>query len=285
MSKHAYLIMAHQGIEMLDRLLHAIDYPENEIFLHIDSKWKEYDTGHEFQLKYSPIVYVKRIDVSWGGYSQIQCEMNLIERAIASNDYQYLHILSGVDYPIKKQEYIHQMCDNNPGIEYVEYDPVYDSILPERYKYYHPFQEIARNKNNIFYRIDHILINIQKCIGYNRARKNIMVPHKGPNWVSITGEFARYIVGNKKEIRRTYKYSRCCDEVFLQTLLFNSSFANNAYEKGCMRQIDWKRGNPYIFNIDDFEELKNSNAWFARKLTYEKSSELINRINTELLGI
>lgn len=110
-----------------------------------------------------------------------------------------------------------------------------------------------------------------------------MIPQKGPNWVSITGEFARYIVEHKNEIRRTYKCSRCCDEVFLQTLLFNSQFSKNVCTKGCMRRIDWKRGNPYIFGINDFEELKSSDAWFARKLTLENSGELINKINVELL--
>ena len=35
--------------------------------------------------------------------------------------------------------------------------------------------------------------------------------------------------------------------------------------EGCMRLIDWKRGNPYVWTIADKEELEQSNRLFARK--------------------
>lgn len=36
--KFAYMIMAHDEPCILNRLLQMLDYPENDIFLHIDSK-------------------------------------------------------------------------------------------------------------------------------------------------------------------------------------------------------------------------------------------------------
>lgn len=41
MSQHAYLIMAHQHPEQLRMLMRCLDYKNNDIFLHIDAKYKD----------------------------------------------------------------------------------------------------------------------------------------------------------------------------------------------------------------------------------------------------
>ncbi len=38
MSKHAYLVMAHNDWSLLSKLLRCIDDPRNDIFIHIDKK-------------------------------------------------------------------------------------------------------------------------------------------------------------------------------------------------------------------------------------------------------
>lgn len=43
MSQHAYLIMAHQHPEQLRMLMRCLDYKNNDIFLHIDAKYKDFD--------------------------------------------------------------------------------------------------------------------------------------------------------------------------------------------------------------------------------------------------
>ena len=51
-----------------------------------------------------------------------------------------------------------------------------------------------------------------------------------------------------------------CDEMFLQTIVYNSSFKDKLYDKdyddaglGNQRYIDWKRGTPYTVRNEDFE--------------------------------
>ena len=61
------------------------------------------------------------------------------------------------------------------------------------------------------------------------------------------------------------------DEFFLQTLVWNhpdfraALYSEKDEYEGCMRLIDWKRGNPYVWTIADKEELEQSNRLFARK--------------------
>ena len=52
---------------------------------------------------------------------------------------------------------------------------------------------------------------------------------------------------------------------------------------GCMRYIDWKRGNPYIFRKDDYDQLINSPFLFARKFDLDEDPEIIERLFNTLV--
>ena len=76
--KHAYLIMAHNEPYILEKLLRLIDDERNDIYLHIDKKWKNFDF-EKFKnvVRKSNIYFSDRLDVRWGTYSQIKCELVL----------------------------------------------------------------------------------------------------------------------------------------------------------------------------------------------------------------
>ena len=44
-----------------------------------------------------------------------------------------------------------------------------------------------------------------------------------------------------------------------------------------MRLIDWKRGRPYVFRLNDFDEIINSPAMFARKFSSDEI-EIVHKI-------
>ena len=65
------------------------------------------------------------------------------------------------------------------------------------------------------------------------------------------------------------------DEMFIHTICFNSYFYKNVSDH-IIRLIDWKRGNPYIWDISDMEEIYNSDALFIRKVQDKKIMDLID---------
>ena len=106
MKKHAYLIMAHTQPELLKKLLQMLDNERNDIYLHIDSKAKDYPLDEVAAvLKKSKCIFTERTDVKWGSYSQINCEMVLLKEAVKT-EHVYYHLLSGMDLPIKSQNEI-----------------------------------------------------------------------------------------------------------------------------------------------------------------------------------
>ena len=85
MKKHAYLIMAHTQPELLKKLLERLDDERNDIYLHIDSKAKDYPISDiAAVLKKSKCIVTERTDVKWGSYSQIHCEMVLLKEAVCA---------------------------------------------------------------------------------------------------------------------------------------------------------------------------------------------------------
>lgn len=81
--KHAYLIIAHDKPDELMRLLSALDYSENDIYVHLDRKSTCFSIEIlKEQVCKSDLYFVPRIDVTWGGQSQIQAELSLFLRPL-----------------------------------------------------------------------------------------------------------------------------------------------------------------------------------------------------------
>lgn len=288
MRKHAYLIMAHNNFEILKRLLLLIDDKRNDIYVHIDKKVTKFNIREfEVLIHYSRIVFLQEIDVKWGHVSQIQLEFLLFKSAYQRGVYSYYHLLSGVDLPLKSQDYIHDFFAAHTSTEFVGFTTPASANDEERVNKIHLFPKSFRtadHKQKYIYKIRKHFINIQKAIHYNHF-KQPMVLMKGPTWVSITHELVGYLLSKEKETLLQYKFSFCGDEFFLQTIVGNSPFYNRIYKKSegndnvsCLRHIDWMRGEPYVFRSNDYDELILSNRLFARKFDQDVDNEIIDRL-------
>lgn len=182
---------------------------------------------------------------------------------------------------------IYQFFSKEYGKEYVHFQ---DKNLPTNkipwIKYYYIFPRKIINNNilNLFcIKTNRLSIKIQNKLHINRIKKQERFA-TGANWFSITNKLCEYVIKNKKYILKRYKYTRSSDEIFLQSLIIKSEFKNNLYYKsyddnydGCMRLIDWKRGNPYVFKLEDIKLLKESKYLFARKFN-EENIDIVNEI-------
>ena len=68
MYRQAYLIIAHRYDETFKTLLRMLDSDENDIYVHMDLKNKQFDEDDCRKLiKRSDIYFTKRTSVTWGG--------------------------------------------------------------------------------------------------------------------------------------------------------------------------------------------------------------------------
>lgn len=284
-NKHAYLIMAHHRFDILEELLKDLDDERNDIFLHIDIKAKEFPLYHfSGLLQHAKLIFMGRMDVHWGGYSQIACIMNLLKTATSYGYHSYYHFMVGVEFPLKTQNYIHDFFERNAGYEFIGFDN-YDTKFEERVKYYHIFNEYARNNTyfqKILNKIRIFSVSVQKLLRIDISGKyNITFKKGNANW-SITHDLACYVVEHEQGIKTIYLHSFCGDEVFIHTLIYNSEFWKNVYDPddeyhSSMRTMTWSdKFNQY--HIEDLDSLVNSERLFARKIDGEDANKLINLI-------
>lgn len=287
--KHAYLIIAHDEPYILEKVLKLIDDERNDIYLHIDKKWKDFNFKYfKSVVRKSHLFFTKRLDVRWGSYRQIECELILFEEA-SKKKYKYYHLLSGIDMPLVSQDTIHVFFDNSDR-EFVCFDNHKDisGQVLERIKYYHFLITWARSNNKLkkwfFGKFHYVQLCIQKFLKVNRIKDTPLEFRKGANWISITDEFVRYILSEKNWIKKTFRFSYCADEIFVQTLLYNSRFYKNTIGfknddyKSIKRFIDWNRGKPYTFELNDYDLIMNSGCFFARKFSSKLDKEIIDKI-------
>lgn len=282
MGKHAYLIIAHDDWKLLSKLIESLDDSRNEIFIHIDKKSKDFNINKIYNPKNAECTYIKRQNISWGGYSQISVEMRLILVAMQKEKFDYLHLLSGHDLPLKSQNEIHDWFDRQHQISFIALDkiPQHQSAIRDRCSMYYFFQEYAGRGRNLYQKcirkFDYFLCLIQKIFKIDRV-KNYKKIYKGHNWFSITGEMAEEVLRHSREIKKHFKFTFCADEVFLQTIAYNSKL-NDKIVDNSLRAIDWNRGNPYIYKIDDIDMLLASKYLFARKFCSDVDNNVINVI-------
>ena len=286
--RHAYLIMAYGQYEQLNYLLRMLDDPLNVILVHIDKKSPKAD---ENEIKkgviYSEVYIYQQIKVYWGDFSQTQCEVFLLENAL-SFGCDYYHLLSGEDLPLTNQKKIHDFFEKNMGKEFVRFwAPQFPEGCFEWISHYHPVQKYLRISkikwiNVSFHYLDKLIQSFQTLIGINRICGKEEAFQKGATWFSITKELAQEIADKKEWIYNTFKSTRSSDEIFVQTILYQSDRLSERYEQqyeidglNGLRYIDWKRGSPYIFTADDFDELVNCGYLFARKFSFSKDKKII----------
>ena len=283
--QHAYLIMAHHRFEILDAVLRDLDDSRNDIFLHIDKKAKDFDAKHIIKSVHKAGLYLtERMDVHWGGYSQIKCIMMLLDRATGAGEYDFYHFLVGVEFPLKSQEIIHSFFDSHIGYEFIGFDND-DKNYYERIRYDHFFNEYARSKNIIHIGLNGLrilMVRIQKKLRMDKTKDYPYEFKKGSaNW-SISDGLARLILSNKAEIEWIYKHSFCGDEVFVHTIVFNSEYWNRVYDPedeyhSSMRITTWEN-KEHRFALPDIDYLLSSDRLFARKIDGEDALALIAEI-------
>ena len=282
MMRHAYLVMAHNEPQLLNTLLHSLDDERNDIFIHIDAK-ADFDRAN-YQPQFSKIHYLSnRIDGRWGDFSLVEIELALLRAAIQSGQYSYIHLLSGVDLPVKSQDFIHHYCQAHNGMLFIGYaQNVTDRELSWRSQHRFLFSRSFQSRS-VFKKISRALFaRLQSLFHYTRYP---MTVKKGAQWWSITADFAKYLLDHENEIRHYFQGTYCPDELVVQTICWDSPFRDKIYTltdefRGCKRYIPWHDGTLMPFSSSDFSLMQQPDYWFARKFVPSNLSDYRNHFHS-----
>ena len=292
---HAFIFQVHNYPELLNRIINLLIAPNHYCFIHVDKKVNI--IPFKQMINNEHVVFLndnERIIVNHGGFSQIQCTINLLKKV---NDFHikfdYIHSLSGQDFPLVSPIYFDNFFEKNNGYSYMMFDSEEEHLLwtkpngkyEERYR---KFYFIDSKPNPIFIK----LINgIQHFLYLRKPIKQIRAGWSWFSWhISIANFVLQYLTENPQYLQR-FKHTSCCDEIIFQTLLYPYIKELNIIPNNCLRYIDWHPKREYtgklplILNEKDFTSIANSHSLFCRKIEPKESQQLLCKIEQVLIHI
>lgn len=265
MKRHAVCIMAHKNAEQLNVLLHLLDHPQIDIYMHLDSKSSINPQMDIEQPEFSRLIFVPRHDTRWGDISLVETEMELFQ-AVYNSGIQYarVHLISGQDLPVKTVGYILEYFEReeNRNKEFISIEDQPSEI--RRLKYYWLCTKHMRQ--GMFYKIiRHGALIVQKVLGINRLKKLPLNYKKGSEWVSLTCNAVNRLVESWPEYSKYFSKTVCSDELYKQMVLSDGG-QNDFSSKGDLRYAKFVGASPEIIHADMVAKLVASpDILFARK--------------------
>lgn len=291
--RQAFLIIAHNQWSLVENLLHYLDSEDADIYLHVNSLVEMPDTDKMTKMIHFSRLYIEdRKEIVWGKYGLMEEVYSFLERA-SSVGYDYYHIMSGQDVPLKSMTQLKQfLLENiyNNESQKLMTNYINCHIPNGRAEYfpvaqYNLFVEQWRNKNPLIRKIakgSALVFNYcQSFLGINRFKNVAETLYKGDAFFSFSREFVLYAISKKNWVTEHFsKYSFAPEEYIFQTLIMNSEFKNTVLKAddnihSNLRHVDFERGTPYIWRKCDYTELLNTGDFFARKFDLTVDADIV----------
>lgn len=287
----AYIILAHKLPDQLYRLVERLDDNLSVFFIHVDVKAdllkfnRLSDFGDKVQL-------IKREDIEWAGINIIKAEINGLQAIKDSNrNFDRIILLSGQDYPIKSNDLINDFFKTSPYSIFFEHWPMPNHKIWEgggmyRFNKYFlgmgKYQKLGAKALNF---LAIIFPFLRRKLPYN------LLPYAGWMWWTLDMYSLNYIlefIKNHPKYMRYHRHTFAVDEVFIHTILLNSkderllgSISNNY-----LRYLFWPDfagSHPKLLKKEHLQDIKASDALYARKFDINKEAEILNLIDASCL--
>jgi hypothetical protein len=284
---HAVLITAYKDYPSLARLVERLDCDFFKVYVHIDSIGS-IGCEQTDELKRLGVSVTRDHAIRWGSMTHLHAIVDLLRAAVDVGGVDYIHIISGQDYPLADAEEFEARCD---GRIFMNFQPMSEAPqdIRERYAlrniFYH-LQTGSRAANRIYRYLDEWSRWLQKVVGLKRTRLGPFSElYKGIVWMSFPATAAATLLDDPtadsffRAIRMTY----IPEEVFFQTYFLNSDLRSLVVNDD-LRYTDWRRRNgsiPAYLDESDAGPVLASDALFARKVSTDVSAELLDRIDAE----
>ncbi len=298
--KIAYLIMAHRDPGQVKRLVESI-IDSGDCFIHIDKKTDD-APFRAILADYERVFFMKnRTRVNWAAWSIVCVYTKLLEMAYHLNaNYDRFVFLTGQDYPLMTNEEIIAEFSANRETEYIMAYNIVTSTVPtdknkilKRWYFENPFNNklLRRAWASLTYR----------CITLHSNRKKLTVPLNGvevdPYFGQMLSAFTRKgaekiisVYRNDKKYNRVMKHVHAPDEIYWQTIIFNSDLRPNTVQNGKEHEITEHFGwaplhfHSYddqcsVYEEKDYEMLKDCGYMFCRKVIPGISDKLMDKID------
>ncbi len=302
--KIAYILLAHRIPEQLIRLVNRLNTANAHFFIHVDKRTEDAIFEQMCALAHLPNVqFLNRHVCNWSGFGHVAATIEGMQAIVNSAiKYDYVSLLTGQDYPIRSNDQIEFTLASAGGHSFVNYlsFPVagWRAGGYERYQQWHfwigdrliAFPTEREFQHPILKPILNRLWKIAiQAFPFKRKFLPGLRPYGGSAYWCISKECHEYLlrfIDTNPSFVDYFRYVHIPDEMIFHTILANSPLRDTLINDH-LRHIDWNKPNPpypAVLTMADFPEIIEAEALFARNFDMTIDSEVLDRIDSELLG-
>ena len=297
----AYLISAHTDPQQLLRLVDAL-HVTAEYFIHVDARSDIKPFRSLLKSRRNVHFISPRVEVTGGDMSEVEVQMTLLESALRNRrQFDYLCMLSGMDYPLWSNDRISQFLRQHKGKEFIygiDLDtPEVKMEHKELYRIVRPMPNVPFVGRDSLTKVRSLLKRALAATGYRKnlnftVGKKTYHLYKGSAWFCVTQQLAEYVVEqfkNVPEIKEYFSNQFGPVTTLIQTIVFNSEHAGRCMLKignyttlsdvTPLHYIDRDTGMK-VMNESDYPLMVESGKMFVRKVKTAESGTLVDLIDT-----
>ncbi len=284
----AVLITAYRNLNQLAQLAELLS-KEFEVYIHIDKRVSCSDIENSNLKECEHIKIFSLYRVNWGGCNHLKAILYLMNEGLKNKEITYFHIISGEDWPVRNINEIYNFFEGKDNI-YFDCHKLHEVQEKIKFQKYYSFMDIFDYKKipqKIFVKG---LVFLQKVLGINRFKHLELELFYGLVWGDYPREAVEYCleyVYRNPEFMHYLGYGFASEEFFFQSILSNSLYWKQKIENKNFRYMLWKKKNssyPAILDMEDFSNMIKNEYFFARKVRYPVSKELVDELKKINVG-
>lgn len=264
-----FVMLAHAELHRAAEVARVVTQTGCPMVIHVDKRTPE-DAFKRFADSLGDldtITFAPRIACDWGTWSLVDASRKAAELILNTRpDVSHVALISGSCLPIKPIDDLRAFLTENPGTDFIESVTIGDvpwtqgGLSEERFTLTFPF---AWKRQKLLF---DLWVELQRRLGYTRPTPKGVAPHMGSQWWCLTRKTLERILSDPE--RPTYDgyFQRVWipDESYFQTMVrrYDCSVVSRSMT---LSKFDYL-GKPHVFYDDHLQMLRQSSAFFARKI-------------------
>lgn len=273
----AHLIITYTNPRQTARMIRQMQHPGFDFYIHVD---KKIDITPHLFLAQMPNVYLiqDRVKVIWAGYNTVEATLRSVKEIFNSGrTYDYIHLMSGQDYPIQPAADIYAFFCAHRGSEFLEFKH-FDKWAAESYpriREYHFTNYKFPGRYYFQWMLNKLL----------PARKSpLVMEYYGSSmfWAMSAGclGYILDLLEKNLRFRRFMQFTWGSDEFIFQTLVMNSSYKANVVNDNLLYlERAYGASHPNILTSCRLDAIRQSGKLFARKFDMAADALILDKID------
>ena len=271
-----------------------LQYEDAYVFIHIDAKNKRLEK--ELYRHERVIIIPQNYYIEWGDFSQIEANLALINFANKYSEFKYYSVHSGNDLLVQPLEKLSSFLEKDKAYAYLDCD----RLPNEKFQYGGGLGRIAMKWPKCFrkkYRQHSVMRYLRAIYGRLYGIKILkgkklpenMTFYGRSDWFTLSEKCVKNIILYLKlnpNYYDIYRNSLIGSELFFNSMAFLTKEDEDIIKQhNNLRYIDFVNvdkntpGSPKLLKEEDYEKIKASGAFFARKVdcNNKESNKLIKK--------